>query len=269
MIEINVKADIKDAVRYLDNVQRKQIPFATSVALNETAKDVQAATYDQFRKSFDRPTPIVMKSLRIKYAKKTDLTAMVFMKDKGLGGKNANSMAEILGHEFSGGSRIHKKIEFVLQQWKFISTGEYVVPGAAARMDKYGNMSRGQIVQILSQIGVKQAGYDSNPTGSKRSKRNVAKAGTIFWSRGPEGKRIPLVDKATGIKYGYTGGNASRLAKGAWIRDGRSVHPILLVVKSTRYRKRIDMQRIAQPVIDKKFRIHFVAAIDRAMATAR
>ena len=266
---ITIQVDTRDATRWLNDVQKRHIPYATMLALNATAKDVQAAVYDQFRKSFDRPTPIVMKSLRIKYAKKTDLTAMVFMKDKGLGGKNANSMAEILGHHVSGGARIHKKIEFVLRQWNFISAGEYVVPGAAAKMDKYGNMSRGQIVQILSQLGVKNAGYDSNPTGSKRSKRNVAKAGSIFWSRGPEGKRTPLVDKATGIKYGYTGGNASRLAKGAWIRNGRSVHPILLVVKSTSYRKLIDMRQIAQPIIDKQFRIHFASAIDQALATAR
>ena len=43
MIEINVKADNKDAVRYLDNVQKKRIPIATQRALIATARSIRAA----------------------------------------------------------------------------------------------------------------------------------------------------------------------------------------------------------------------------------
>lgn len=266
---ITIQVDTKDVVRYLDDVQKKHVPFATALALTRTAKAAEAAGYDEFRRVFDRPTPYTMKALRTKPATKRDLTAMVYMKDRAIGGGQYLSSAEILGHHFSGAVRARKRIEYVLQQNGFISAREYVVPGGSAKLDKYGNMSRGQIIQILSQIGVKNLGSDSSPTGSKRSKRNVAKAGTIFWSQGPNGRRTPVVDKATGIAYGYTGGNSSRLPKGAWIRRGRTVQPILLVVDRVNYRQRIDLARVVLKTVDEQFSKQFDAALTNALATAR
>ena len=265
---ITVSVDTNETTRWLNDVQRKHIPFATALALTRTAKAAEAAGYDEFRRVFDRPTPYTMKSLRTKTATKRDLTAMVYMKDRYIGGGQNVGSDEILGHHFGGGVRTRKRIEYVLQRNGFISGSEYVVPGGAAKLDKYGNMSRGQIIQILSQIGVKNQGSDSTPTGSKRSKRNVAKAGTIFWSHGSKG-RITVVDKSTGIAYGYRGGNASKLPKGAWIRMGRTVKPILMVVNRVSYRKRIDLLKIVQKTVDTQYASQFDAALAHALATAR
>lgn len=269
MIDVKVNVDAKNALNYLDSVRRQQLPFATALALTRTAKLVESETYATFRSVFDRPTPYTMKSLRTKTATKSDLTAMVFMKDSTIGGKNASNLAAILRHEFYGGGRQRKKLEQVLERWNYITSDEFVVPGRASRLDGYGNMSRGQIVQILSQLGIKQAGYDSTPTSSKRSKRNVAKAGVIFWSWGPSGKKSPVIDKATGIAYGYTGGRASHLPKGAWIRRGNTVRPILIVVKAPRYRQRVDLQKIAQETVNKNFDRIFDESLSHALATAR
>ena len=134
-------------------------------------------------------------------------------------------------------------------------------------------MNRGQITQILSQIGLRRMGFDSTPTRSRRSRRNVAAAGTIFWAYGKAiaSKQIPLIDKATGIVYGYKGGlggRASTLPAGAWLRDGRSVRPLLLVVEATRYRKRIDLDAIARKVIDANFGKNFDRAFADAIRTA-
>ena len=40
---IKIKADARETVRWFDNVQKKQLPFACSRALNAVAKDVKTA----------------------------------------------------------------------------------------------------------------------------------------------------------------------------------------------------------------------------------
>lgn len=265
---ITVKTDFSGALAKLANVE-KQAKYATMVALTRTAKHAQKMAYDEFSKKFDRPTPMVMKSLYIKPATKANLEAMVYLKNRDMGGKSGTAMAELLGHHFAGGSRTRKALENLLQRANYLQSGELIVPGKAARLDRYGNMSRGQINQIVSQLKIVRSGFDNAPTSSRRSKRNVAKAGRIFWSYGAGGTKKPLVNKATGIQYGYTGGSGNHLPKGAWVSDGRNVHPLLIVVKSASYRRRFDFQQIGQDAVNRHFNEEFDRAYQQAMATAR
>lgn len=269
---LTIKIDgLERALNELES-QRKNALFSAAIALSKTAKDVQARTYQEFTRVFDRPTPMTMKSLWVKTAKPNDLSAMVYMKDKPLGGKNPLSMAEMLGHHFYGGTRTRKALEGLLTRYNFMLPGEFLVQGSGARLDAYGNISRGQIQQIISQLKIKRAGFDNTPTASARSRRNVRRAGIIFWSYGPDAKRTPLVDKQTGIEYGYKGGSASHLAKGAWVRVGRTIAPLLLVVKSVSYKRRINWEALARPVIQDNFWRHFETAFNSpkpASKTAR
>lgn len=272
MIKVEIQG-LDKTLAHLAGMQ-KQVRFATAVALTRTAKRAQVAVADEMKAKFDRPTRTTMKSLWIKPATKANLQAMVYVKDRPLGGKNPYSMAEILKHQFAGGARIAKQMELILRRDGFLLHDEFVVPGAAAKLDSYGNMSRGQIVQILSQIGLKRAGFDSSPTRSKRSQRNVAKAGKIFWSSGANslGKETIRIDKATGLRYSTwegRSGKSSHLPKGAWMRADRSVKPLLIVIKGQRYRKRIDMERIAQEQVARHFNGEFDQAFADAMRTAR
>lgn len=245
MLKIGVKHNLQNTIRMLDERVRKQVPFATAKALTKTVQKVQSETYAEMRANFERPTPIVMRSLFIKPAKKTDLTAAVYLKGSDLGGKNRlGSMAAIIGHQFSGGHRRQKGIEYWLQRAGMISSGEHVAPGAGARLDQYGNISRGQLVQIMSQLrlGLDPYSWKSN---SARSRRNVKKAGEFFWSRG------------------------GHLARGVWVRAGRNVRPVLMVISKPKYRQRIDMLRIAERVVASSFNAEFSKAFDEAVRTAR
>lgn len=268
---MQIKVEMKGAELLMANIagMGKQVRFATAVALTKTAKHAQKDVAQEFARVFDRPTPTVMKSLWVKPATKQNLAAMVYVKDRALGGKNPNSMAEVIAQQFRGGSRIAKQAEFVLRRDGFLAGDEFVAPGAAAKLDRYGNISRGQLVQVLSQIGVRSSGYDSTPTQSRRSRRNVQAAGVIFWSRGPEGRRTPKVDRATGISYGYTGGGASHLPKGAWMRTADGVKPILIAIRSPRYRARVNMEKIVTKTIERVWQQEFKAAFDAAKASAR
>lgn len=244
MIDIRVKTDISSALTFLNDVEKRQLPFATAKALTLTAKVVQKEGVQEMNKEFDRPVPLTLRSLWTKPATKANLTAKVYLKGVEIGGKNPNSMFEIIGHEFDGGVRNRKRLEQLFTQAGLISSNEFLVPGGAARLDRYGNMSRGQLQQIVSQLGIARDSAN-NSTKSTRSKRNVKKAGVMFWSRG------------------------ERLPRGVWMRAGLFVKPILLVINAPHYRQRIDLDKIADRVMRRDFQAIFDKTLEDALRTAR
>lgn len=243
MLKIEIKGldGVAKAIRDLE----KQTRYATAKALTQTAKKVQTQLVREMQDKFDRPTPYTLRSTFIKPATKDNLTATVGLKDR-TGAKASLPPAELLAHHFTGGGRLMKGLERYLQRAGLISAGEFVIPGAGARLDQYGNMSRGQIAQLMSQLRI---GIDPHQYASKsaRSRRNVSKAGRIFWSRG------------------------GHLARGAWIDMGHSigVRPLLVVVKGARYKRRIVLEQIAREVVSKEWDATFDAALADAMRTAR
>lgn len=244
MINVTIKTSITDALKFLNDVERRQIPFATAKALTLTAKKVEKETYQEMQKRFDRPTPMTMRSLRTKPATKRDLTSKVYLKGVELGGKNPNSMFEIIGHQFDGGTRNRKRIEQLFASRGLISSNEYLVPGSSARLDRYGNISRGQLQQIVSQIGISRDAAQ-NATKSSRSKFKVKRAGAMFWSRG------------------------DRLPRGVWMRQSMFVKPILMVSRTPHYRQRIDLDRVADGVVRREFQGVFDKTLNEALRSAR
>lgn len=80
-MQISVKSDLKRVSRKLTSIQRKQIPFATANALNDTAFDVRTAEMQQVGRHIDRPTPFTVKGFQVKKASKRTLLARVFIPD--------------------------------------------------------------------------------------------------------------------------------------------------------------------------------------------
>lgn len=270
-IILKVDHNLPELQSRLKGLADRQLPFATARALTKTAQAGQVEVAAEIERRFDRPTRTTLKSLRVRPATKTDLTAMVFVKDRPLGGKNPNSMAQILGHQFAGGGRIEKALEVVLRSRGFLAAGEFIIPGAAAKLDRYGNMSRGQIQQVLSQLGVERAGSNSARTTSARSRRSVAAAGEIFWSMGPGSYGPGAFTRRNQFDFetGEFKGRRQHLPKGAWMRQGKGVAPIMLAIGAPKYSRRIDMPRLIQTVIDRDFARIFSESYREAVATAR
>ena len=228
--------------------QARQIPFAASLALNLTARTVRNATFTEMVGKFDRPTPAVMKSLFIKPSSKENLRAEVLIKDTAIGDRNIRSMAWIIGHQFAGGTRLRKRMENAFTDAALIGLGECLVPGPDAKLDQYGNLSRGQTQQIYAALRLFRDPYQ-NVTQSKRSQRNAKAAGRIFWSDGR---------------------GANKRRRGLWATDARGFPKLLmLVIPTPVYRRRIDMDRIAGPIVARDFSANFDAALTKALASAR
>jgi len=246
MIKISIRTNFPEVARKLEEMADKQGRFAMAVALTRTAKDVRDEVVAVMSSVLDKPTRYTLRSMKFSSARKDSLTASVFMNGAYLGKNQVGSPAHVLGHQFAGGARTAKKLELILRRNGLISAGEYVVPGAGARIDRYGNMSRGQVVQLMSQMRLL---LDSSSWRQRtaRSKANRRTAGHIFWSHG------------------------NHLPRGAWIDKGGEigVRPLLIVIKATRYGRRIDLASIASKVIPRSFPRHFSLAWKQAKATAR
>ena len=248
MIPISVRLEGFDALAASLGDQARQIPFAASLALNATARTVRQATLAEMAAQFDRPTPLVMKSLFIAPATKAKLQAAVYLEDREIGGKNSRSMAEILGHQFAGGTRLRKRMENAFTAAGLISLGEYLVPGPDAKLDQYGNLSRGQAQQIYAALRLFRDPYQ-NATQSPRSQRHAKAAGRIFWSDGK---------------------GANKRRRGLWATDGRGFPKLLMLdIPTPVYRQRSDMDRLAADIVDRDFPANFDAALKKALSTAR
>ena len=235
-----------------------QVAYATMLALNKTAEQVRAEIQVEMQQVFDKPTPWVVNSLRIKYASKSNLVAEVAFKDK----NSVESARSMLEPHVYGGARHYKAMEVRLFNAGLLPEGWNVVPGGAANLDAFGNMSQGQITQILNVLQTyTEAGYNKadSKTITRLTKGNKKKGvyGFTYWVNPPptnqpaKGKHLP-----PGVyQRVYTG-------------FGTSLKPVLIFVKRAAYKARLDFWGISQRVANRDLQGNFNAALDQAMSTA-
>jgi hypothetical protein len=249
-VDINIK-EFQEAMKKAAN----QVPFALSVAINASAEKAKELVKAEMPRVFDRPTPWVLNSLRVKRSTKTNLTAELAYKDKN-SVDNSRSMVE--PHVFTG-KRHFKAFEARLLNIGLIPAGYNAVPGEGANLDANGNMSQGQISQLLNVLGAyTEAGYNKadDRTVTRLAKGNKKKNiyGFVYW-----------VNKVGSTK-------ATHIPPGVYKRVttgfGTSLKPILIFVKRASYRKRLDFFGIAAKTINAELPGQFSKAFDEAMRTA-
>lgn len=135
MLKINVSADLADIKRNLSIMQRDQVPFAASMALNETATDVARAITAQMDQYLDNPTPFTKSAyvsnrgkFKGKFANKRTLVAIL------IPGK---VQAEYLRYQIAGGLRVPKQKAIL-------------VPTRIAPKNQYGNITRANRKALVS-----------------------------------------------------------------------------------------------------------------------
>lgn len=231
----------------------KQVAFASVVATTRVASLIREELKSTMKQVFDRPTPMVMDSVRVKPATTKDPVAAVGLDIREIGGKNIRAMAEIIGHHFVGGERLAKRLEMRLQRLGVLPKGRYVAPGRAAPLDGYGNMSRGEVGKMLTQLG----SYDVNPMSDKTFAR--LKESKQLVSRGKYNGRV--VKRS---QYFVAKGNSGQ-ALGIWkVFGSGDVRPVLGFISKPQYRQRIDIKKIGVQVI----KTHFPGEFRKALIDA-
>lgn len=241
----------------LDDFEKSQFLYAAARAITKTGQDVKAALINEMSRVFDRPTPYTLNSLYLRPAKKNDLSAFIYPKVAWGKGTPAE---KFLYPEIGGGPRHVKRFERALQSRGILPTGMYVTPGAAADLDAYGNISAGQIRQILSYFGVAEMtmGYTANMTEkgkAKLARGTKAKRGFAYLvsnGRGERARRLPYgIYKRTGFSW------------------GSAIKPIFLFVRKPSYKSIFKFFEVGQKVAGETFSKNFREAMDEALRTAR
>lgn len=256
MINLAVKIDVRDAIRQLADIKDKQLPFATSLAINNTAKKVREREQHEIRDVFDRPTPFIQNSIFIKSSNKFNLTAKVGIKDNGFG--KGIPAIKPLEAEIVGGERRLKRYEVALRSIGVLPDGYFTVPGDGAEIDGYGNMKAGQIRQLLSYFRAnRDVGSTSNSTDATRAKlaRGTKKKAGVSYFVGKPG------DAPLGIWR--------RSEMGLFSGPSKPLMPILIFVQSARYEAVYDFDFVARQTIEREFDGQFIQAWAEADRTKR
>lgn len=97
-LDLSFKKDIKRVTARLSRVQKKQVPFATALALTKTAQAIQRAETKQLDTKLDKPTKYTKGAIGYKSANKKSrlISASVFVKD---------IQARYLKYQVFGGTR--------------------------------------------------------------------------------------------------------------------------------------------------------------------
>jgi hypothetical protein len=212
-MQINVSANINEISRYLTDVQKRQIPYATVGALNDVAfkagpgkmpgSKVLAKKADEV---FDRgATAFTKRAFKVVRATRKTLTAIVFV-DK--------QQSEYLKFQIRGGTRFPK------HQALMISTDK--TPG----INKFGNIKQSTYKQLINN---KTKYFKGVPKGYSGQQYEGIWERYGRSKRYPGGRRIRMVaryiDKAQyrplfpfaetveGVVFGKTGGITDRFRK--------------------------------------------------------
>ena len=228
-MQMNITTNLDEVRRRLSGLE-KQVNFAASKALNDTAREVRKAIPAGLRKSLDRPTPFTAGegATFVKPAKRDNLTAEVLFKDR---------QASYLRYQVEGGVRRPTRRALRLP--------------SAIRLDQYGNLPRGIIQQLIA------VARKESRLGKRKARRiQVSNKLDLFYG---DPKDVGGRDFPPGI-YKIVRLSAER---------SQLVPLIVFPETAATYRKRVDLLSISRPVVASAFSPAFARALRDALASAR
>lgn len=153
-----IDSNVADVRKYMRGVHADQLPYATMLAINNTAFAVKAHLVEKMKELLDRPKAFTLRSLKVapKATKKT-LEAMVSFRV--WGAHKGVPAEEYLKPVVFGGSRPAKRSEKLLRQHGYfqgksgiLASDEFVVPSTDRYLDNYGNLKASEVTKMLSAL---------------------------------------------------------------------------------------------------------------------
>lgn len=250
----------------LEQFSDRRFAATVATAMTRTAVQVRAAVQAEASSVFDRVTPYTMRQLRYVAATADRPVAAVGFNIEAIqdvfgnvvrfqdAGPGATPAGKYLQFQAEGGTRKAKRFEVALQAAGALPKGYVVTPGQGARMDAYGNVSRGQIIQVLSQLRITLVSGFTRDMRFDAKKQSAAqrKAGGRFFVAPVGGKLQPGIYQRELI--------------------GNNITPVFIFVKSASYRRRFDFygvaKRKADAVLDNEVRRAIDESAQRLRGTA-
>lgn len=222
------QGDLKRATGWPKAVA-KQIPFATSVALNDVAFQARQSLNGATNQYFNSPTKFTQSAFLVQKSKKADLTAIVYANNQ-----QGRNRARYLRYGINGGTRVAKGFE------RFF-----------AGADTDGTLPPGTALLPTSLVKTTAQG-------------NVSVATLKSISKG-----LSTTNKRGGFFVGTPRGAGNR-PPGIYRRSREQLFPYFIKASSApRYTGRFPIQDIGSKIVQRQFNQKFIAAMERALATAK
>lgn len=239
MIEPTIEFEgLEEWESHLNDLERKQMPFALAKGITDTAKDVKAALQKEIKRVFDSPTRFTINSIYIVPAKKGIYIAFVGIK----GDRNS-----YLYPQSRGGRRNLKRSEASLQSTGKMTKGLHIMPGEAIRLNKFGNITKGKMTKIMSVV---KGHRDKTQNTTARSKKRNKSLPNLFVAK--KGNR-----------------RTQHLQPGIYQRTKKGVKPILIYAQESKYHVLFRFFDVAQKVTNRNLMRNVDKAMKHAIATAR
>ena len=237
-MQISIESDVKKLTKSLNRIQRKQIPFATSRAINTLAFDVRKALQDGLDLHLDRPTPYTKRGVQVEKSTKKNLVAEVGFRSKTFGkGKGSTTQASYMKRQIEGGLRRPNKRAIPVPIEDNI------------RLNKYGSLTRNKVKNFL-------ADKDKYFSGKLKGAKGKG-TGEGIWQRMPSNSVIKARRAKNKTKRKKT---KTKLGK---VRMVISWNP------KAKYKSRFPFKKIVGDTIRTNFRRRFDFELREALKTAR
>lgn len=243
-------------VAQMRSIPATVIPYAANGALNIVGKRAREDIRAEMPRVFDRPNAYTLNSLRVLESKRDTLLVRISVKDDAT--NNGTRPEDYLLPNVFGGGRKEKRFERNLRYAGILREGWRAVPGEGAKLDRFGNMSKGEIQKILTAV---KASFDpaQNRSTSARSRRNARTA--PYFVAGLD--RVSIVGGEQRI-------TRASIAPGIYARDGRGVKPVLIFVKKQpQYRARLPFGQIVERRADADFATEFARIANAILSKPR
>lgn len=268
-------SNIDAVMNRFEAVASRQLPFALSRALNDTAEDVRKAEIAKMKAVFDRPTPFTLNAFQIKPSTKASLSAVVEEKQN-------HRKRDYLRRQADGGARGMKGFERAITTRGRAAYGTTaivaLIPGSGAEMDQYGNQNRGQIVAVMAALRAMRDAADNTSRISasqkrieRERKRRAKLLGLAYKS--PDAAdyedRIAKAERA-GRQY-FVPKEGSRLKPAIYSRDIGGQLQVIMAFSSRapNYAARFPFEDTARTTAEAMFPDNLSRRFVEAMATAR
>jgi hypothetical protein len=185
MAEMKLTSNVDQVAAAFSKMAEKQVPFATSLALNRVAREAKNQVRLELSRVFDRPTEYILNSLRVVNSTKTNLIARL---EHRLEPGKADS-STVLRAEIEGGPRRMTSTEKLF--------GYFIIPSAFAPVDRYGNVAPSTLKRIVNAVSKSYA-----PQATKRKKQMGTKSDFVLdpigrplgiYQRRYDGSLIPIL----------------------------------------------------------------------------
>lgn len=270
---MEIKFDTREIDRFasaLARVSADGARLAITQAVNDVAFEARKRVQSELQARLDRPTPYTQRGVLVAKAtpEQANPTAVVgfdIVTVQDASGRaidfrqtapGETARANYLAPLTSGEPRKFKRFELALQASGAMPRGTFAVPAKGTKLDAFGNLPRGQIQQIISQVGtellsgqnrtLRKRENETPKQFDKRRAKAYGKAGAQYVSY-PNGRgKLP-----PGL---YASSGAAGGAKG-FKRSG-SFRAVLFYVRGARYGQRFDfagtLERTQREVLERQ-----------------